>query len=50
MAPPEFLVHATRHMDRFPVRRAGGTVAVGIAKLIQSDTQKAQWEAAAVLL
>jgi nitrite reductase/ring-hydroxylating ferredoxin subunit len=41
---------ATRNMDRFPVRRAGDTVVVDIAKLIQSDTQKAQWEAAAVLL
>ena len=41
---------ATRNMDRFPVRRAGDTVVVDIATLIQSDTQKAQWEAAAVLL
>jgi nitrite reductase/ring-hydroxylating ferredoxin subunit len=41
---------ATRNMDRFAVRRAGDTVVVDIARLIQSDTQKAQWEAAAVLL
>jgi nitrite reductase/ring-hydroxylating ferredoxin subunit len=41
---------ATRNMDRFAVRRAGDTVVVDAAALIQSDTQKAKWEAAAVLL
>ena len=41
---------ATRNMDRFAVRRAGDTVVVDVATLIQSDTQKAKWEAAAVLL
>jgi hypothetical protein len=37
-------------MDRFAVRRTGDTVVVDVSRLIQSDTNKAQWEAAAVLL
>ena len=41
---------ATRNMDRFPVRRSGDTVVVDVSRLIQSDTNKAQWEAAAVAL
>ncbi|MCU0249697.1 MAG: Rieske 2Fe-2S domain-containing protein [Vicinamibacterales bacterium] len=41
---------ATRNMDRFAVRRAGDTVVVDVARLIQSDTNRAEWEAAAVLL
>ena len=41
---------ATRNMDRFPVKRAGDTLVVDVSKLIQSDTQKGQWEAAAVAL
>jgi Rieske Fe-S protein len=41
---------ATRNMDRFALRRSGGTVVVDISRLIQSDTNKAQWEAAALLL
>jgi len=39
---------ATRNMDRFPIKRNGGTIVVDVSKLIQSDTQKAQWEAAAI--
>jgi len=35
-------------MDRFPIKRNGGTIVVDVSKLIQSDTQKAQWEAAAI--
>ena len=41
---------ATRNMDRFAVRRSGDTVVVNLSTLIQSDTNTAQWEAAAVLL
>lgn len=41
---------ATRNMDRFTVKRSGDTVVVDVSRLIQSDTQKAQWEAAAVTL
>jgi nitrite reductase/ring-hydroxylating ferredoxin subunit len=41
---------ATRNMDRFPVRRAGDTIVVDVARLIQSDTNRAQWDAAVVSL
>ena len=41
---------ATRNMDRFPVKLNGNTLVVDISRLIQSDSQKAQWEAAAVAL
>jgi nitrite reductase/ring-hydroxylating ferredoxin subunit len=41
---------ATRNMDRFAVKRNGDTILVDVSRLIQSDTQKAQWEAAAVTL
>ena len=41
---------ATRNLDRFPVKRNGDTLVVDISRLIQSDTQKAQWEAATVAL
>jgi Rieske Fe-S protein len=41
---------ATRNMDRFPVKRIGDTIAVDVSRLIQSDTQKTQWEAAAIAL
>lgn len=41
---------ATRNMDRFPVRRNGDTLVVDVSRLIQSDTQKPQWEAAAIAL
>jgi Rieske Fe-S protein len=41
---------ATRNMDRFPVKRIGDTLSVDVSRLIQSDTQKAQWEAAAIAL
>jgi len=41
---------ATRNMDRFPVRRNGDTVVVDVSRLIQSDTNKAQWDAAAIQL
>jgi Rieske Fe-S protein len=41
---------ATRNMDRLAVKRNGDTVVVDISRLIQSDTQKAQWEAAVITL
>jgi Rieske Fe-S protein len=41
---------ATRNMDRFAVKRSGDTIVVDVSRLIQSDTQKAQWEAAAITL
>ncbi len=37
-------------MDRFAVKRSGDTIVVDVSRLIQSDTQKAQWDAAAVSL
>jgi Rieske Fe-S protein len=39
---------ATRNMDRFNLRRDGDKVVVDISTLIQSDRQKAQWDAAAI--
>jgi Rieske Fe-S protein len=39
---------ATRNMDRFPVKRNGNSLIVDVSRLIQSDQQKAAWEAAAV--
>jgi|WetSurMetagenome_2_1015567.scaffolds.fasta_scaffold91186_3 nitrite reductase/ring-hydroxylating ferredoxin subunit len=41
---------ATRNMDRFALKRNGNNLVVDVSKLIQSDAQKAQWEAAAVTL
>jgi nitrite reductase/ring-hydroxylating ferredoxin subunit len=41
---------ATRNMDRFLVKRNGNTLAVDVSRLIQSDSRKAEWEAAAVAL
>jgi Rieske Fe-S protein len=41
---------ATRNMDRFALKRNGSTLVVDVSRLIQSDTQKAQWEAAVVSL
>ena len=39
---------ATRNMDRFPVKLSGSSIVVDVSRLIQSDSQKAEWEAAAV--
>ena len=39
---------ATRNMDRFPVKRSGSSIVVDVSRLIQSDSQKAEWEAAAI--
>lgn len=41
---------ATRNMDRFALKRNGNTVVVDVSRFFQSDTQKAQWEAAALSL
>jgi len=41
---------ATRNMDRFGIRRNGDTLVVDVSTLIQSDTQKARWESAVVVL
>jgi Rieske Fe-S protein len=41
---------ATRNMDRFPLTRNGNSLVVDVSRLIQSDSQKAQWEAAVVAL
>ncbi len=41
---------ATRNMDRFALKRNGETILVDVSKLIQSDTHKAEWEAAALTL
>jgi nitrite reductase/ring-hydroxylating ferredoxin subunit len=41
---------ATRNMDRFALKRNGDSIVVDVSKLIQSDANKAQWEAAAVAL
>ncbi len=39
---------ATRHMDRFAVRRAGDSLVVDLSKLYRSDLQQAEWGAASV--
>ena len=39
---------ATRNMDRFPVKRQGNSVVVKVATMIQSDMNKAEWEAAVI--
>jgi Rieske Fe-S protein len=41
---------ATRNMDRFALKRNGNSVVVDVSTFFQSDTQKAQWEAAALAL
>jgi Rieske Fe-S protein len=41
---------ATRNMDRFALKRSGDTIVVDVSKLIQADTSKAQWDAAALVL
>jgi nitrite reductase/ring-hydroxylating ferredoxin subunit len=39
---------ATRNMDRFAIRREGGSVVVDLSKLLRSDQQQAEWAAAFV--
>jgi Rieske Fe-S protein len=40
--------HATRNLDRFPIRRDGTSVVVDLGKIFQSDQHAAAWAAAAV--
>jgi Rieske Fe-S protein len=42
--------HATRNLDRFPIRREDAKVLVNISKVYQSDKQAAGWAAATVTL
>ena len=42
--------HATRNMDRFPIRREGEEVAVDVTRVFHSDTAAAAWAAATVSL
>ncbi|MCX6538820.1 MAG: Rieske 2Fe-2S domain-containing protein [Acidobacteria bacterium] len=39
---------ATRNMDRFAIKRSGSSIIVNVAQMIQSDEQKAAWDAATV--
>ena len=39
---------ATRNMDRFAIKRSGNSIVVNVAQMIQSDEQKAAWEAATI--
>ena len=39
---------ATRNMDRFPIKKNGTALVVDVSRLIQSDQQKAAWDAATV--
>ena len=39
---------ATRNMDRFPVKKNGASLVVDVSRLLQSDQQKAAWDAAVV--
>ena len=40
--------HATRNLDRFPVRREGSSVIVSLDRVFHSDANKAAWTAAAI--
>lgn len=42
--------HATRNLDRFPIRRADAQVVVTIDKVYRSDQHAAAWQAAVVSL
>jgi Rieske Fe-S protein len=42
--------HATRNLDRYPIRREGGALVVDLEKVFQSDKHAAAWAAAAVSL
>ena len=42
--------HATRNLDRFPIRRADNQVVVGLDKVYHSDQHAAAWQAAVVTL
>ena len=40
--------HATRNLDRFPIRKEGTSVIVSLDRVFHSDANKAAWSAAAV--
>jgi hypothetical protein len=40
--------HGTRNLDRFPIRRDGGSVIVNLEKVFQSDKHAEAWAAAAI--
>lgn len=40
--------HATRNLDRFPIRRDGGNVVVDLTKVYRSDAHAQAWAAAGV--
>ena len=40
--------HATRNLDRFPIRREGTSVVVSLDRVFHSDANKAAWSAATV--
>ena len=42
--------HATRNLDRFPIRRDGDAVVVSLNAVFRSDQNKAGWDSAAVTL
>ena len=42
--------HATRNLDRFPIRRADNQVIVSIDKVYHSDQHTAAWQGAVVTL
>jgi Rieske Fe-S protein len=42
--------HATRNLDRFPVRREQNEVVVTVDRVYRSDQNMAAWASAAVLL
>lgn len=39
---------ATRNMDRFPIRKNGASLVVDVSRMLQSDKEKAAWDAAIV--
>ncbi len=41
---------ATRNMDRFVIRREGNNLVVDLSRLYRSDTQRAEWDSAAIAL
>jgi nitrite reductase/ring-hydroxylating ferredoxin subunit len=42
--------HATRNLDRFPIRREADAVIVSLDAVFRSDQNRAGWDAAAVTL
>ena len=40
--------HATRNLDRFPVRKDGASVVVSLDRVFHSDTTQAAWASAAI--